>query len=127
MALSDAERFAEDLKNNPDLAQMVKENATGLASLVDIAKSKGYDFSVDDAKEFIQARVPQELTDDQMNAVAGGKSSTGSTVAQTTAVASTAAEAAEVATSAVQVAEAATDAAAAAEVVVVAAAAVVLT
>lgn len=133
MSISDAERFAQDLSTNSDLRDAVKEAATGLASVVEFAKSKGYEFTIDEAKEFILSRSPQDLTDEQLDAVAGGKhhhhssAATSNTVVQTAGVATTAAEAAEVATTAVQVTEAAADVAAAAEVVAVAAAAVVLT
>ena len=91
-----------------------------------LAKTHGYNFTLEDAKKYVQSRSPRELTDKQLDAIAGGKNSssvaTQSTVAQTAWVASTAAEAAEVATTAVQVAEAAADVAAAAEAVVVVAA-----
>ena len=130
MSLSDAKRFADALATDKELAQYVKENATGLASVVEIAKARGYDFSVDEAKSFVQSRVPQELTDEQLEAVAGGKgSSTGTSTVQTqtTVTSTTGVEEVEVATTAVQVSEAAADTAAAAEVVAVAAAAVVLT
>lgn len=130
MALTDAERFAKDLADDESLRDAIKTAATGLASIVEFAKSRGYDFTIDEAKEYIQSRAPQELTDEQLEAVTGGKgggSSTSSTVVQTAGVATSAAEAAEVATTAVQVTEGAADVAAAAEVVAVAAAAVVLT
>ncbi len=120
MPLADAERLAKDLADNEDLRDAIKAKATGLASIVEFAKSHGYNFTIEEAKEYIQSRAPQELTDEQLEAVAGGKgggSSTSSTVVQT----------AGVATSAVQVTEGAADVAAAAEVVAVAAAAVVLT
>lgn len=130
MTISDAERFAKDLAVNSGLQEDIKTQATGLASIVEFAKSRGYDFTVDEAKAYIQARAPEDLTDDQLEAIAGGKgghSSTSSTVVQTAGVATSAAEAAEVATTAVQVTEGAADVAAAAEAVVIAAAAVVLT
>ncbi|SHM32900.1 Nif11-like leader peptide family natural product precursor [Roseibium suaedae] len=127
MSISDAQRFADDIAKDPELRDAVKGAATGLASIVEFAKSKGYEFSIDEAKEYILSKSPKDLTDEQLDAIAGGKHhhssvATSSTVAQTTAVASTAVEAAEVATSAVQVAEAAADVAAAVEVVAVAAA-----
>nr|WP_170134870.1 Nif11-like leader peptide family natural product precursor [Acuticoccus kandeliae] len=124
MSLSEAKRFADDLVADRTMAAELKDSATGLASVVDFAKERGYDFNVDEAKDFIQSRTPKELTDEQLDAVAGGKShsSTSSTTVQTAGVATSAAEAAEVATSAVQVAEAAADVAAAAEIVAVAAA-----
>ncbi|MEO1105139.1 MAG: Nif11-like leader peptide family natural product precursor [Devosia sp.] len=132
MSLSEAKRFADALASDTALAAEVKSGASGLSSVVELAKSKGYDFTVDEAKDFIQSRTPQDLTDEQLDAIAGGKHhhssvATSTKVAQTTAVASTAVEAAEVATTAVQVTEGAADVAAAAEVVAVAAAAVVLT
>ena len=128
MSVSDAQRFADDIAKDPELREAVKGAATGLASIVEFAKSRGYDFSIDEAKEYILSRSPQDLTDEQLDAIAGGKHhhhssvATSSTVAQTTAVASSAVEAAEVATTAVQVSEAAADVAAAVEVVAVAAA-----
>lgn len=125
MAIADAERFAKDITDDEGLRDAVKAEATGLASIVEFAKSKGYDFTIDEAKEYIQSRAPQELTDQQLEAVAGGKgggSSTSSTVVQTAGVATSAAEAAEVATTAVQVTEGAADVAAAVEIVAVAAA-----
>ncbi|HEX2526083.1 MAG TPA: Nif11-like leader peptide family natural product precursor [Geminicoccus sp.] len=122
MSVSEAERFANDLVSNLPLRNTVKAGASGLASVVDIANKNGYSFTIDDAKQYMQSQSPHQLTDAQLDAVAGGKSSTSSTTVQTTAVATSAAEAAEVATSAVQVAEAAADAAVAAEVVAVVAA-----
>ena len=122
MSVEDAERFANDLVGNKDLLGEVKKRASGLKSIVEIGKENGYDFTVDEAKEYMQSRSPRQLTDQQLDAVAGGKSSTSSAAVQTTVAATTGIEAAEVATSAVQVAEAAADVAAAAEVVAVVAA-----
>ena len=117
MSIQDAERFANDLKTNKDLMAQVKPMATGLASIVAIGKKHGYNFTVDEAKQYIRQRSPRPMSDAQMERVAGG-----ATAVQTAAVATTAVEAAEVATTAVQVAEAAADVAAAAEAVVVVAA-----
>lgn len=127
MSVEDAERFANNLVGNSELLAQVKQHATGLASVVALAKQHGYDFTVDEAKKYIQSRSPYELNDQQLDAIAGGKHhhssvATSTKVAQTAYVASSAVEAAEVATSAVQVAEAAADVAAAAEVVAVVAA-----
>jgi predicted ribosomally synthesized peptide with nif11-like leader len=129
MSIAEAERFVGDLAKNPQLLAQVKPEATGLASVVALAKKHGYSFSLDEAKKYVQSKSPRELTDKQLDAIAGGKHhgggssvATSTKVAQTAYVASSAVEAAEVATTAVQVAEAAADVAAAAEAVVVVAA-----
>jgi len=129
MSIAEAERFVNDLASKPDLLAEVKPFATGLAAVVALGKKHGYDFTLDDAKRYIQSRSPRELTDKQLDAVAGGKhhgghsaAVTSTKVAQTVAVATSTVEAAEVATTAVQVSEAAADVAAAAEAVVVVAA-----
>ncbi len=128
MSISEAERFVGDLTRNPQLLSQVKPQATGLAAVVALAKEHGYDFSLEEARKYIQSRSPRELSDRQLDAIAGGKHHHGSSVAtstkvaQTAYVATSAVEAAEVATTAVQVSEAAADVAAAAEAVVVVAA-----
>ena len=73
MSAADIARFVADLKSNATLAGEMKGAATGLASVVDFAKSKGYDISVDEAKTYIREQSKQELTDDQLEAIAGGK------------------------------------------------------
>jgi predicted ribosomally synthesized peptide with nif11-like leader len=129
LSTSEAERFVNDLATKPQLLAEVKPRATGLAAVVAIGKQHGYNFTLDEAKKYIQSRSPRELTDKQLDAIAGGKHHGGHSqavtsvkVAQTAAVATSAVEAAEVATTAVQVAEGAADVAAAAEAVVVVAA-----
>jgi predicted ribosomally synthesized peptide with nif11-like leader len=132
MSIAEVERFVNDLAKDPQLLGKVKPQATGLAAVVALGKQHGYGFSLDEAKSYIQSRSPRELTDKQLDAIAGGKhgghhssAATSTKVAQTAYVASTAVEAAEVATTAVQVTEGAADVAAAAEAVVVVAAVLV--
>ncbi|PCJ61648.1 MAG: hypothetical protein COA65_01480 [Rhodospirillaceae bacterium] len=114
MSQADVERFVADLKTNPDLLTEVKENAGGIASVVEIAKGKGYDITLEEAKSYIQSQAKQELSDEQLDSVAGGKGHHhhhhhhGSTVTQTNTVqtaeaVTTAVEAAEVAVVAVVV------------------------
>jgi len=128
VSIAEAERFVNDLAKDPQLLARVKPQATGLAAVVALGKQYGYNFSLDEAKGYIQSRSPRELTDKQLDAIAGGKHGGGSSVAtstkvaQTAWVASSAVEAAEVATTAVTVAEGAADVVAAAEAVVVIAA-----
>ena len=119
MSITEAQRFVSDLAQKPDLLAEVKPFATGLAAVVALGKKHGYDFTIADAKQYIQSRSPQELTDRQLDAVVGGKNSHSSTATQTNVM-----EAAEAVSSAVTVTQAATatDVAAAAEVAVVIAA-----
>lgn len=73
MSRADIDRFVENLKSDPALLEQVKTGATGLASVVDLAKSKGYDVTIDEAKAYIDEQAHAELSDDQLDAVAGGK------------------------------------------------------
>jgi predicted ribosomally synthesized peptide with nif11-like leader len=126
MSSTEAERFVNDLAKNPALVAALKPQATGLASVVAFGKQHGYDFTLDEAKQYIQSRSPRELTDTQLDAIAGGKKKGGGSVKVTSniAAATNTVEAAETMTTAVTNAEAAVEAVAAASgaaVVVIAA------
>jgi len=73
MSQADIQRFVSDLKDNQVLLDEVKSGAVGLASLVELAQARGYDISVDEAKAYIRGQASQELSDEQLDAVAGGK------------------------------------------------------
>lgn len=73
MSQADVERFVADLEANPDLLAEVTKNAGGIASIVEIATGKGYDVTLDEAKAYIQAQAKAELSDEQLDAIAGGK------------------------------------------------------
>ena len=83
MSQADIERFVADLKASPELLDEVKQAAGGLGSVVEFAKGKGYDITLDEAKAYINAQAGSELSDEQLDALAGGK---GSAPAQTTTV-----------------------------------------
>jgi predicted ribosomally synthesized peptide with nif11-like leader len=105
MSIADAERFAKDLGTDKALLAEVMQNASGVASVVKVANAHGYSVTVEEAKQYIESRSPKELTDDQLDAVAGGKSKgkpnlTSTSAVQTTTVVSTTLEAAEVASTA---------------------------
>jgi predicted ribosomally synthesized peptide with nif11-like leader len=126
MSSTEAERFVNDLAKNQELVAALKPQATGLASVVAFGKQHGYDFTLDEAKQYIQSRSPRELTDTQLDAIAGGKKHGGGSVKVTSniAAATNTVEAAETMTTAVTNAEAAVEAVAAASgaaVVVIAA------
>lgn len=128
MSKADVERFVNDLKSDPALLAQVKENAAGVGAVVEVARSRGYDITVDEARNYIRDQAGTQLSDSDLDAIAGGKghhssssyTATISNVVQTAEVASSVAEAAEQATTAVQDAEAATTVVAVAEAAIVA-------
>lgn len=115
MSKEQVERFSKDLASDPALQAEAKAVATSLSSVVAFGKKKGYDFTLDEAKAYIQAHVPRKLNDAELNAVALG--ARGVTAANTNVVAN-----AEAVANAVAVTNgaAAENVAAAAEVVVAA-------
>lgn len=106
MSQADADRFVEDLKNNEELRAELSGQATGIASVVTFAKDKGYDVTGQDVATYIEGQAGQDLTDEQLDAIAGGKGHhhhhhhSSTSVTQTNTV-----QTAEVATTAVEVAE----------------------
>jgi len=118
MSQSEVERFVEAMKSDPALLKEVTSNAAGIGSVVEIARGRGYDISIDEAKSYVQRQSSVELSDDQLEAVAGGKGSSTSTASVQTTV--------QVTTEAV-VAETTVEAAAEVEVGAVAVAVIVLT
>lgn len=97
MSSSEVERFVGDLKSDEGLRSALSDHASGVGSVVSFANDKGYDISVDEANSYIQGQANQDLSDDQLDAVAGGKGSghVGTTVqtAVSTTTAATVAEA----------------------------------
>lgn len=117
MSQSEVDRFVADLKDDAALREELTGSAAGVASVVAFAQGKGYDISADEARDYIQAQSQRNLSDAELDAVAGGKSSHhGSTAVATVAT---------VAAATTEAVAAATTVAGSAEVVAVAA--VVLT
>lgn len=128
MSQSEVDRFIEDLKTDDAMRSELAGQASGVASVVTYATSKGYDVTPAEVSTYIQGQVAQELTDGQLDAIAGGKGhhhhhhSTSTYAAQTVAVATTEAVAAETSVNLaaeVEIGAAAAVVAAAAAVVVV--------
>ncbi|UYN94409.1 MAG: Nif11-like leader peptide family natural product precursor [Enhydrobacter sp.] len=86
MSVVDAQRFAKDLTSNKELAEKVKTSAAGLASLVELGKANGYSFSMDELKQVIRGAAKRELTDDQLEVIAGGQGNQASSQAVVSAV-----------------------------------------
>jgi len=103
MSKLEIERFIADLKDNSEMLDELKEGSTGLAHVVDYAAAKGYAITIDDAKAYIAAQAKQDLSDDQIDAIAAGKGTrhTQQTQAVTSTAAKVATHVATVATEAV--------------------------
>ena len=121
MSTVDIERFVADLKGNAALLGEAKAAPGGLGAMVDLAKSKGYDITVDEAKSYIADKANQELSDDQLDTVAGGKGHhvVGPSTVQTTQTITTAQTTAEVVTTTAEAVNTATTVAVVAEGVIV--------
>ena len=101
MSSSEVERFVGDLKTDDGLRSTLAEHASGVGSIVSFANEKGYEITVEEAGAYIQAQAGNDLSDDQLDEVSGGKGqsvgvSTQTNVQQTAEVSTTAAAAAEV-------------------------------
>ncbi len=86
MSAADAERFVKDLATNQGLADQVKAKASGLASFVEIGRTNGYDFNAEEIKAVIRGAARRELSDEQLDAVAGGTGEAVSVTAQAAVV-----------------------------------------
>jgi len=81
MSISEVRRFATDLRSNAALRteaekdQLGKSHATPLARCVAFAETKGYSFTVDEAKQGMKARAAnkgKELSDAELDGIAAG-------------------------------------------------------
>lgn len=96
MSQAEIERFVNDLASNESLRETVVNASEGVESLVAIAQDHGYDINIDEARDYIQANTQGDLSDDQLDAVAGGKTSVFINVVEAVQVATTTGVVAEV-------------------------------
>ena len=73
MSSSEVERFVSDLKTDDGLRSTLAEHASGVGSVVSFANEKGYEITVEEASAYIQAQAGKDLSDEQLDAIAGGK------------------------------------------------------
>lgn len=108
MSQAEVERFVKNLAKESSLLENLKQSATGLAPIVAVGKSHGYDFTLDEVRSSI--RVPGRHALMQRDTIVGGKRDLSgadlSGIVHTTALASSTSEAP---TSAVQAVEAGRD------------------
>jgi len=73
MSKQEIERFIGDIKGDKALLAEISSGTAGLAAVVEKAQAKGYDITLGEAKTYITEQAGQDLSDAQMDAVAGGK------------------------------------------------------
>ncbi|WP_080669722.1 Nif11-like leader peptide family natural product precursor [Bradyrhizobium japonicum] len=71
MSQAEVERFVKNLTKEGSLLENLKQSATGLAPIVAVGRSHGYDFTVDEIRSSIRAPGRHELM--QVDAIVGGR------------------------------------------------------
>jgi predicted ribosomally synthesized peptide with nif11-like leader len=72
MSKAEVERFVSDLKADANLQSEVKAKATGIPSLIEVAKARGYEITKEDIRQYVHSQG-QELTDEQLESTTGGR------------------------------------------------------
>lgn len=72
MSISDAKRFIQDVADNKSLQDEVKTKTSGLQSLVDFGLNNGYVFTLAELKQVVLSAAERDLTDDELEHLAGG-------------------------------------------------------
>lgn len=72
MSQSELERFSADLQSNEVLREELAKNASSVASIVAFAKAHGYDVTVEEVEPHLRAQTGRDLSDDELDSVAGG-------------------------------------------------------
>lgn len=71
MSKEEVARFAQDVKNNPEMQAEFKGTGTDMDAFVSKAQEKGYDFDAADVKAHAAEKRGQ-LSDEELDKVAGG-------------------------------------------------------
>lgn len=99
MSNSEIDRFKADLQTDAELLKALSEAGSGIGQVLEFARTRGYDITLDDVRSYLHAHTGHELTDDQLNELSGaGQVHTHSNINTNTNVSSTA----EVSTNVVQ-------------------------
>ena len=61
MSRVELERFVADVKADPRLQAELKERGSGLASVVEIARSRGYEITTDDVRDDVRAPTRRHI------------------------------------------------------------------
>ena len=71
MSQSELERFISDVKRSEKLQEELKAAGADVGAIVKVAVDKGYDFSADELKAYVETKKG-ELSEEQLEKVAGG-------------------------------------------------------
>jgi predicted ribosomally synthesized peptide with nif11-like leader len=71
MSRAELERFVADVKADPRLQADLKERGSGVASLVEIARSGGYEITTQDVRDYVHSQ-DRDLTEQELDRVAAG-------------------------------------------------------
>ena len=72
MSQSEIEHFIADLKSDEAPRTELSEKATSIAAVVEFANHNGYDITADEARAYMKEQIGQDLSDDGLEALAGG-------------------------------------------------------
>jgi predicted ribosomally synthesized peptide with nif11-like leader len=72
MSAAEIERFNTDVGSDPELGDQMTQHSATLAAVVAFASARGYAFTADEVKEYARPARGGELTDRQLDLVAGG-------------------------------------------------------
>ena len=71
MSRAELERFVADVKADPRLQADLKERGSGVASIVEIARSGGYEITTQDVRDYVRSQR-RELTEEELERIAAG-------------------------------------------------------
>lgn len=71
MSRAELERFVADVKADPRLQADLKERGSGVASVVEIARSRGYEITTQDVRDYVRSQ-DREITEEELDRVTAG-------------------------------------------------------
>ncbi len=72
MSKSEIERFNADVKASEEMQKELAEAGSGIGSVIEFARERGYEFSADDVRNHVEASTGEALSEEQLDAIAGG-------------------------------------------------------
>ena len=75
MSQTEINRFVSDVQGSDDLQAALNASGGDVDSIVNLAVGKGYDISVDEARDYLKKQAEGDLSDEDLDGVAGGKTS----------------------------------------------------
>ena len=71
MSRAEIEQFVADVKADPRLQADLKERGSGVASMVEIARSGGYEITTQDVRDYVRSQ-DRDLTEQELDRVTAG-------------------------------------------------------